>query len=157
MSTLSRRAATRLALPSHADQLCSPSDFSMTVADCTHLSYLWVRWNGIGQAGSMLAVLPLVTQIADLCFGVLEGALIKAKWSTLAVRKLASCSAYVMSAVGLVIFSFATTARRATVGYCLAHAIAMPAHFGSGFGQCYREVGGESSGSLAALCTHAPI
>jgi hypothetical protein len=96
-----------------------------------------------------------VTQIADLCFGIIEGTLINAKWSTLAVRKLASCFGYAMSAVGLVVFAYAKSARMATVGYCLAHAIPMPAHFGSGFGQCYREVGGESSGSLAALCTNA--
>ena len=105
----------------------------------------------------MLAVLPVVTQAADLCFGVIEGTLIKADWSTLAVRKLASCSAYAMSAIGLVVFAYAKTARVATVGYCLAHAIPMPAHFGSGFGQCYREVGGESSGSLAALCTRTAV
>lgn len=104
------------------------------------------------QAGSLLAVVPLVQQITDLSVGVVESALIKAKWSTLQIRKLASCSAYVIAGFGLVFFAFAKTARSATIGYCVAHAVATPMHFGSGFGQCYREVGGESSGSLAACC-----
>jgi hypothetical protein len=77
-----------------------------------------------------------VQQVSDICIGLVEATLIKAKWSTLAVRKLASCSGYAISAVGLVVFAFAKTARMATVGYCLAHAVATPAHFGSGFGQC---------------------
>jgi hypothetical protein len=103
-------------------------------------------------AGSHLALVPLVAQATDLLIGVTEAALIRAGWSTLCIRRAASCAAYAMSAVGLSLFAFATTARRATAAYMLATAVPMPLHFQSGFGQSYREVGGPDSGTLAALC-----
>ena len=100
------------------------------------------------EAGRLLALPPLVTQVGNIATGIAEAILLP-RIGVLSVRRLTSGIAFLGAAASLLAFSATTSKRVATLLVCLGYGL-MTGHT-AGFDQSYIEVGGGDVGMLSAV------